>query len=228
MTGLGDRMKQYENVERRYLTRRMPVIVRVDGRAFHTVTKGCKKPFDHDVINAMFQAALDVFSEMQGCKMGYVQSDEASFLLTDFDRLETESWFGNNLQKIVSISASVMTAEFNLCHWSESLPVAYFDSRAFNIPKEEVANYFLWRAKDWARNSLQMFCRAHFSHKELKGKNTQAMHDMLHSIGKNWTTDCSDVEKNGTWILPDKPRYDIKPSYAEIAAIVNPLMEPRE
>lgn len=111
---LGDRMKEnYENRGRHYLTRRTPVVVRVDGRAFHTYTRGLKQPFDDTLGDAMGLAALDVAQDMQGCKLVYVQSDEASFLLTDFDQLTTEAWFGYNKSKVETIAASAMTAYFN-------------------------------------------------------------------------------------------------------------------
>ena len=111
---LGDRMKSfYEDRSRVYLTRRTPVIVRVDGRAFHTLTKTADKPFDSHLIGVMTRAAIKTANDMQGFKLGYVQSDEASFLLLDTDTLTTEAWFDLNLQKIVSISASLMTAYFN-------------------------------------------------------------------------------------------------------------------
>lgn len=216
---LGRRMK--DNYEHRYnfrLTRRTPVIVRVDGRAFHTFTKQFDRPFDNFLMDAMEHAATNLAMDMQGCKLVYIQSDEASFLLTDYDTLETEAWFGYELNKIVSISAACMTAHF--CDWLGK--VAMFDARAFNIPREEVANYFVWRAKDWERNSLQMYCQAHFSHRELHGKDRAAMHEMLHEKGLNWATDLDDRERNGTFILRDGScRYDVLPTYDDISQLVN-------
>lgn len=233
---LGDRIKGYENVERRYLTRRTPVIIRVDGRAFHTFTATAKKPFDPDLIFCMRTAATHTAKEL-GAKVAYIQSDEASFLLTDFDRLETQALFDNNLQKLVSISASTMTSWFQYSWFANPQrntairPI--FDARAFNIPKEEVANYFLWRARDWSRNSLQMFARAHFSQAELHGKRHDEIHEMLHQIGKNWTTDCSPHERNGIFIngkdaFNDELHVYPKPEYAEIEAIVAPYLYPGE
>lgn len=216
---LGDRMKSnYENRYRFYLTRRTPVIIRVDGKAFHTLMRGRPKPFDEDFINAMLVATDEVLSRIQGFKLAYVQSDEASFLLTDYDQITTEAWFDYNKSKMESIAASFMSVYFNLAF--PKLTTAVFDARAFNIPETEIANYFLWRAKDWERNSLTMYCQAHFSHNELHGKRKQEQHDMLHSIGKNWATDLMPHLRNGVYLLKNTQRVDIKPSYDQVSTIV--------
>lgn len=227
---LGNRMKQYESVQTsNCLMRRMPVIIRVDGRAFHTLTASMDKPFDQLFMDWMVDSAKSAAEEMQGFKCGYVQSDEASFLLTDFDSFTTEPWFGYDLCKVVSISASLMTVEF-----SNRLPLrkrVTFDARAFNVPLDDVANYFLWRAKDWERNSLQMYCQAHFSHKQLHSKGHEEMHEMLHGIGKNWTKDLSEIERNGTFLIKVPggrdiiERTDVNPHYADIANLLKPLLD---
>lgn len=110
---VGNRMKRYELSSKQYLTQRIPAILRIDGRSFHTYTKGFRRPFDDRIICTMAKAAAITAKGMQGFKVGYVQSDEASFLLTDYDNLETKGWFDYNMQKLCSISASVMTAHFN-------------------------------------------------------------------------------------------------------------------
>jgi len=230
MKDLGDRMKKYENVSRFHLTRRTPVIIRVDGRAFHSLLPGTKKPFDGDFITVMMDAAKYLAKEIQGFKLAYVQSDEASFLLTDYDELNTEGWFDYNLAKMVSISAATMTSMFNsqvLLHRELTIfGLGIFDSRAFNIPKEEVANYFLWRAKDWQRNSLSMYARSFFSHKELMNKHSSEVHEMLYGIGKNWATDLDDRLKNGSWLVKGDEgwRHDILSSYQDISKVVDSLV----
>jgi tRNA(His) 5'-end guanylyltransferase len=205
---LGSRMKEnYEDRYRIYLTRRTPVIIRLDGKAFHTLTSKCQRPFDQHFINSMLYASEETAKEMQGFKLAYVQSDEVSFLLTDYDNLDTEAWFDYNLNKIISVSASTMSVYFNdfFFHTSEidrkTPSYGIFDGRAFNIPKEEVANYFLWRYRDWERNSLLMYCQSFFSHKEMLNKDKEGQHELLHSIGKNWAMDLSNREKNGTFLL---------------------------
>ncbi len=202
---LAERMKKYEYITRDHLMPRIPVIVRVDGKAFHTFTKNFDRPFDYRFMDTMATSVLEVFKEMQGCKMAYIQSDEASFVLTDYDQLDTQGWFDYNQQKIVSISASTMTAVFNyqLSKYTEEPTCARFDSRAFNVPEAEVANYFLWRAQDWHRNSVTMYAQASFSHKELHKKTISDMHDMLYTRGKNWATDIPLRARNGTFIYRD-------------------------
>lgn len=113
-TTIGDRMKNnYENITRYYLTRRMPVIIRVDGRSFHTFTKGFKKPFDDILVKTMQDTMKYLCENIHGCVLGYTQSDEISLVLTDYAELTTDAWFGNNLQKMCSVSASMATLAFN-------------------------------------------------------------------------------------------------------------------
>jgi hypothetical protein len=202
MDDLGNRMKgHYEERQRHYLTRRLPVIIRVDGRAFHTLTKGMKRPFDGTFIEAMVIAAMRVFDQMQGCKMAYVQSDEASFVLTDYDDLETQAWFDYSQSKIESVTAALMSVAFGRClRLAGKQDLATFDARAFNIPESEVANYFLWRAKDWHRNSVQMLAQAHFSHAYLQGLSTRYVLAELDAAKHPWDQLC-DVEKNGTFLI---------------------------
>lgn len=111
---LGDRMKEnYENRAKTFLVRRMPVIIRLDGKAFHTFTKGLKKPYDEIFHNTMNATMKYLCENIQGCKLGYTQSDEITLLLTDFDTLTTDAWFDYNVQKICSVSASMATMAFN-------------------------------------------------------------------------------------------------------------------
>ncbi len=227
MQAIGDRMKRnYELPARHMLTRRVPVIVRVDGKAFHTYTRGMDKPFSEDFMEAMAVAAHLTAKQIQGFKLGYVQSDEASFLLTDYDTHQTEGWMGYVKSKIETIAASTMTSRFHVC--ISAVPgdgLAAFDARAFNIPREEVANYFLWRAMDWERNSVSMYCGAFHSHKEMHGQGKADQHEMLHAKGKNWATDLDARTRNGTWLFSGGSiSCDMRPSYAEIDAVVDPLV----
>ncbi|MCK9596522.1 tRNA(His) guanylyltransferase Thg1 family protein [Candidatus Pacearchaeota archaeon] len=197
---LGNRMKEnYENRYRMKLQRRTPVIIRLDGKAFHTLTRKCIKPFDEHFSESMLITAKYLCSEIQGCKCAYIQSDEISLLLTDFDTFETEAWFDYNIQKITSVSAATASIIFSNSFF-DKWGIAVFDSRAFNIPKEEVHNYFLWRQLDWVRNSIQMLAQANFSHKELHGKNSSDMHEMLHTKNINWTY-LQPKWKNGVFII---------------------------
>jgi tRNA(His) guanylyltransferase len=168
---LGDRMKGYENVNRTYLMRRTPVIIRLDGKAFHTYTKSCDKPYDRGLHEVRKSVLEYLCNNIQGCIIGYSQSDELSLVLKDWQTYTTSAWFDNNLQKLVSVSASMCTMKWNL----EAICVdnlglnAIFDSRAFNVPKEEVVNYLVWRQQDWERNSVQMLAQSFYSQKQLHG-----------------------------------------------------------
>ena len=205
---LGNRMKgNYENRSQSYLLRRMPVIIRLDGRSFHTLTRKCDKPFDEKLSNCITTTALHICSEIQGVKCAYTQSDEISLLLTDFDTLTTMAWFDYNVQKVVSISASIASVKFSEL-WGSS---GVFDSRAFNLPKEEVANYFVWRQKDWIRNSVMMLAQSHFSHKQLHQKGQSDMHEMLLGKDINW----NELElrwKNGQLINRIDSVWKVKPA----------------
>ena len=205
---MGTRMKLYENVPNIKLTRRMPLIIRLDGKAFHTFTKRFDKPFDSELSNVMAEVTKYLVENVQGCKLGYTQSDEISLFLTDYDALTTDAWFDKKIQKICSVSASMATMKFmkllvNGAITNSKLVTdeVIFDSRTFVIPKEEVTNYFLWRQQDASRNSVQMLGQSKFSHKELQGKNNSKVQDMLMDKFKiNW----NDVEtrfKRGVCVI---------------------------
>ena len=196
---LGDRMKEnYENRAKTQLLRRTPVIIRLDGKAFHTFTRGFKKPFDNILTEAMQQTMLTLCKEIQGCVLGYTQSDEITLVLTDYKKLETAAWFDYDIQKICSVSASIATLAFNKsfakqcalyapsnstninnAHINSIYNGALFDSRCFNVPKEEVTNCILWRQQDATRNSINAVAQANFSHKELHGLNVNQVQDKL-------------------------------------------------
>ena len=226
---LGDRIKKYERASRPFLTPNSPVLIRVDGKAFHTWTKHMDKPFDHGLIQAMQEAACATAQQMQGFKLAYIQSDEATFMLTDTDRLESQPWMDYNVNKLVSISASMFTHHFNQAarvFIGPSLAPAYFDARAFNVPVEDAANAFLWRQRDWERNSLSMTARYVVGHHRLQGKKHDQLHEMLHQFGFNWA-DLEPVLKNGTWVHGDGSHmsYD-KLTYAEIEGLINAPASP--
>ena len=198
---IGDRMKRnYEDRSRYYLTRRTPVILRVDGKCFHTLLKTADKPFDEFFNFCMVDAAKRLCKEISGAKLAYTQSDEISVLVTDFDKLTTEAWFDYNIQKMCSVAAAFASTRFTsmFCNGKADRQ-ALFDCRVFNIPKEEVVNYFIWRQKDWLRNSIQMLARAYYSHKECHGKDGKDLHEMLHEKDINWA-DLEDRWKNGVLI----------------------------
>lgn len=212
---LGQRMKeQYEHRTRVFVPRRTFTIIRLDGKAFHTYTRGLQKPFDDGLSKDIDDAIIAMLPEIQGVQFAYTQSDEVSLLLTDFATPNTDAWFDGNIQKMASVSASIMTAEFNKLRWQRFInkqslnllgsenSTGYFDSRVFTIPdRTEVMNYFIWRNQDCARNSVSMVAQSLFSHKELQGKSTAEMQEMIYQKeGINWA-DYDQAKKNGRLIV---------------------------
>ena len=213
-SALAKRMKKYEAVPKNTLMRRTPVIIRVDGRAFHTFTKGFQKPFDDVLVRVMQDTMKYLCENIQGCVFGYTQSDEITLILIDYKKLNSEAWFDYEVQKMCSIVASMATMAFNrffmyeyeeFNRWIyEGSPTdedkrlndvyynvmcqgAMFDARVFNIPKEEVTNNIYWRQLDASRNSIQMVGQANFSHRELLNKTCNQIQDMLMTQrGINW------------------------------------------
>ncbi len=202
---LGDRMKSYE--QKYNLPSNIPVIIRIDGRAFHTLTRGMKKPFDLNFIIMMDVIGQELCKEIQGCRLAYLQSDEISILV--LNNPEADTWFGNEVQKMCSVSSSIASSIATIFlkeKINNGLKFVSFDSRAFIIPKEDVVNYFIWRQKDWERNSLSMFTRHFYSQKEMNEKKKEDMHDMLHDIGQNWN-DLDTYLKRGRCIIKDETSF---------------------
>lgn len=211
---LGDRMKSYENVSRNYLTRRIPVVIRIDGKAFHTFTRCMKKPFDYVLMNAMQETMKSLCESIQGCVFGYTQSDEITLILTDYATISTDAWFGYNIQKMTSIASSIATLAFNKAFvemtefaiqyydeiasaeaalrfdpsiYEKKFNTALFDARVFSIPKDEVCNCLIWRQQDATRNSIEAVGQAYFSAKQLNKKTCSMIQEMLWAEkGINW------------------------------------------
>ena len=204
--------------------RRTPVIIRLDGKAFHTWTKWLQKfeyptdgfertsPFSNHMHQMMSDTAAELVTSLQNAKFTYTQSDEISILLNDWSKLKTDQWFDGNVQKMVSISAAMCTAFFNkkvIDTITDDGKLAFFDARVFNIPMNEVANYFVWRQQDATRNSINMLGQFYFSHKELQGKNTDQVQEMLFSKhGVNWN-DIPTWQKRGYCATVDGIDNDI-------------------
>ena len=212
---LGTRMKTfYEQVPKFNLYRRTPVAIRLDGRAFHTFTRGFQEPYDEVFSNAMIKTMDYLCRSIQGCVFGYTQSDEITLILIDYQTFETEAFFNYEVQKLCSISASMATMAFNkffeeevdmwgrrtFADWDDGgtdwpfgedlfdICYAYdrsikrgatFDSRCFNIPKEEVTNLVYWRQLDAMRNSAQMLGQHYYSDKELDGVSCEEIKDKV-------------------------------------------------
>jgi len=195
---LGDRMKNYESRFRFYLPRRAYTMIRLDGKAFHSYTKNLDKPFDLDFASDMIETTKYLCENIQGCKFGYVQSDEISLVLTDFDDIATEAWFDGNIQKICSVSASMATAKFNQIRSTKDL--ANFDSRVWSISDPwEVFNTILWRQQDATRNSIQMIAHSLAPHSECQNKNSSELQELIFSKGENYN-DYATHLKRGTFV----------------------------
>jgi tRNA(His) 5'-end guanylyltransferase len=212
---LGDRMKNnYESSYNVKLPMRLPVIIRLDGRSFHTYTKGLKKekgrPCDPNLEEVMNLTAKKLCEEIQGAQMAYVQSDEISVLVHNYKKITSESWFGNEIQKMVSISAAMASVEFTMNSpkiWGEVKP-AVFDSRVFVLPEFEVVNSFIWRQQDCTRNSVQMLARSLFSHRECSFKNSAQLMDMcLILAGRNWNDEPTSF-KRGRCIVQERRQIE--------------------
>ncbi len=234
---LGKRMKEfYEQVPKTRLVRRMPVAIRIDGKAFHSFTRGFQRPFDEILVKAMQQTMQYLCENIQGCVLGYHQSDEITLILIDYKKLTSSAWFDYEVQKMCSISASMATMAFNkffaeeVQHfrkaqfYNENYENQYavylkaldkgamFDSRCFNIPKEEVCNLIYWRQLDATRNSIQMVGQANFSHKELQNKSCNQIQDMLMlERGINWN-DLPVYQKRGSCCI----KSEVSTTFAKV------------
>ena len=186
---LGDRMKRYElSSPTVRLLPGIPVMARMDGRAFHTFTKGLERPYDIRLSNLM----VDVTKYLVGATnatCGYTQSDEIT--LSWYEHFpKGEQLFGGKVQKLVSVLASMTSVKFvqglqsALPEKATASPV--FDCRVWQLPVNEVANNFIWREMDATRNSVQMAARSVFSDRDCFKKSTSQLQEMLFSVGINW------------------------------------------
>lgn len=234
---LGDRMKKYEYITRTHLMPRTPVIIRVDGKAFHTFTRGFQRPYDEVLVWSMQETMKKLCENIQGCVLGYTQSDEITLVLIDYKKLNSCSWFDYNIQKCASIAASMATLYFNQAFRNsvyhitnanlEMLGIseyfkklinamhkgAMFDARVFNVPKEEVTNCLLWRQNDAVRNSIQMLGQAHFTHEQLQNKSNNDIQNMLFTEKHiNWN-DFPTYLRRGSCCIKVQDDLDSRPKW---------------
>jgi tRNA(His) guanylyltransferase len=215
---IGDRFKAYEACFDYALPRRLPLVIRVDGRAFHGLKLA--KPFDDHFHGAMCRTAAALCKGIQGAVLAYFQSDEISIVARDDMQPNTEAWVGKRLSKVVSLSAGLATAAFNHCaplEWGQR----QFDSRAFVLPDlSEVTNYLIWRQQDATRNSVSMCAQAEFSHKSLHGVDSRGMIDRLREAGKPWENTPTHYKRGAVC----RPVKVMKP----VAYLNNAVVERRE
>lgn len=233
---LAKRMKDYEAISKTRLMKRCPVIVRVDGKAHHTFTRGFERPYDEIYMKSMQETARYLCEHIQGVVLSYQQSDEITLVLVDYENINVSPYFDYEVQKLCSIIASMATMAFNKyfynnadtsyaitrehgmmtaelqsrfdTYWSAIEKGAMFDCRVFNIPKDEVTNNIYWRQLDATRNSIQMVGQANFSHKELENKTCNMIQDMLMTQkGINWN-DMPVEFKRGSCCVKEYYRID--------------------
>jgi len=185
----GDRMKMYEMQTECRLMPLLPTFARVDGRAFHSFTRGMNRPYDERMASAMMETTLNLVRETNAC-MGYTQSDEITLAWLSTDP-KTQIWFDGRHSKMVSQIAALATLYFyrqcvkEMPEYAERLPS--FDARVWQVPNtSEGANVFLWREWDATKNSISMAAHAVCGDKELHGKNSSDKQEMLFQKGINW------------------------------------------
>lgn len=249
---LSSRMKAYEAVPKLYLMRRVPVVVRLDIRSGGSFVKGFKKPFDDIFGKTMIRTMEHVAKEIQGCIFAYTSSDEISFVLSDYKKLNSAAWFDYNVEKMASLAASEATFAFNKYFAQEvrefinskdpifisdeeiKMVDVYeravdkgvrFDGRCANYPKEEVANYIYWRQSDAMRNSVSMAARAQFSHKQCDHKNqTQLKEMLLNECGIDWNDYATHYKHGVCWTKVDGVNYDMPLIKGEDRKLVEDLV----
>lgn len=230
--------EDYELRFRTQLMRRVYTVIRVDGHSFKNYTKGLKKPFDPEFMEDMDKTAKFLCEDISGSKMAYVQSDEISIIMTDFDDISTQAWFDYDVQKLVSISASKATLAFNkarlermgiLKKWAE------FDSRVFQLPSLiEVKNYLMFRQRDFKRNSISTCARILFSQSELKGKNGEEMISMMLEKGFDWSSLDSSMRlgriivKSVDRERPEWKRMDTTTSFSAVSEDLDAYLVPKK
>ena len=216
-------MKRYEMSSKTCLIRRCPVILRADGRAFHSLTRGMKKPFDPNMYEPMLASASSMVSSLQG-KFAYFQSDEISILLIDYNTLNQSAMFDYDVQKLCSVGASAATYGFMKIY--DGNKIVNFDCRAFNVPIEDVNNYFIWRQRDAVRNSIQGYGQKIIGRKKIHGmKNDEVVERMLLEYEFDWHVEA--MYPRGTIVYPNDCKLDA-PSFSDDHGFIENFIKPKE
>ena len=197
------RMKELEHATRTVLPARSNTMIRVDGKAFHTYTRGLDSPFDAGFTNAMTATAVAMCEQIDGAVCAYVQSDEISVLIADYQSKNMQAWLGGVHSKVISLTAAIATAEFNRAHTHPTgRGPALFDSRAFTIDDpSDVTGYFVWRQRDARRNAISMISDTHLGKKATIGVDTEGRISMLAAAGVQ-LTDFPEGNLTGRLITP--------------------------
>lgn len=183
---LGDKHKKYEGMNQQYFMPMLPIMVRLDGKAFHTFTKGLARPYDARMSHCMAVAAKAVLEITQGL-IAYTQSDEITVIIPAQENM----FYGGRRDKINSVLAAAASVAFNKAiaiHIPEKAHLdPVFDCRSWQYPTDDLCvESLLWRETDATRNSLTMACSAVYKQHELQHKGFVDQHNMLHEKGINW------------------------------------------
>lgn len=218
---LGNRMKAYEAPSTgRRVFKGQPLVVRLDGKSFHTFTKGLERPYDQslsDLMVATMKALVDRFQ----ANIGYTQSDEITLVFLSEPEDRGDLNFDGRLQKIETLTASFASVYFNkhlrnyLPQKADELPI--FDSRAFAVPNaQEAYHSLLWRQQDCTKNAISMAAQSMYKQSELQGKNGSELQEMMFQKGVNFN-DYPFFFKRGTFARREGVEREL--SYAELQKI---------
>ena len=182
---LGTRMKDYEKTHRTFIPKQGYVMLRLDGKAFHSYTRGLARPYDIDFMNDMDATCAYLCENIEGVRFGYVQSDEISLVIpvATLDNPKSELWFDGQLQKVVSVSAGMASAKLSQLRIRFD-KIAVFDSRVFVLPDfNELLEYLRFRIFDASKNAITMAASTVKSHKELDRISTRGRAAILEESG---------------------------------------------
>ena len=218
-TSLGDWLKTFE-VKERFIPG-IPIIARLDGRAFHSFTRGMARPYDEELSQCMEGATQYVMTE-SNARIAYTQSDEISLLFYS-DNSRSQVYFDGRVQKMISSLTADVVSEFTMRAydlWPAKTRVGHprFDCRAYQYPISAVEHYFRWRVRDAVKNSISMAASSVYSDKQLHGKNSAERQDMLHDKGINWNDypqhfkEGTFFQKRSVFMAGDDPRFDNVPA----------------
>lgn len=215
-TTLGDRMKEYEaETTKRTATKGFPIIARLDGKNFHTYTKGLKRPYDEGLSMCMNETMKSLVDKFQA-NVGYTQSDEITLVWYHDVDDKSEYPFGGRFQKLESLLAAYCTLKFNKIthlylpnHQGEPI----FDCRAFTVPNlKEAYNCILWRQRDATKNAISMAAQSMFSHKSLQGQNGSQMKERMLAEKGVYFDDYPAFFKRGIFAKKVKVYKELEPS----------------
>lgn len=175
-TNDGEKFKQLEREFEMRLDKNKFFGIRLDGRAFHTFTKGFNRPYDMELMNIMDEAVKRVITDvLPEALFGYTQSDEITVYVAPNEHGHV---FNGKVQKIVSVAASTVSAVLAQNYGYGMIPA--FDGRVFQLDSlDEIHENLTWRRLDARKNAITMAAHALYGHKKLEGVSTRERIEML-------------------------------------------------